>query len=427
MLSVYGCVVDRHDMALVGLAVAVCALATLGSLTLVDHARAQRGAHPRAVARRRRPGGRHRHLGHAFRRHAGLPAGAAERLRARAHGLLAPRRRAVHRLRLRAVARRPRSAVRGARRRRAGPRRRGHALRRHGGLPRGGPHRLGPGLVALSVALGVGLAAAALAVAGAGWRGSPGGAGASPRCCCPPPSAPTTSPAWSRSASAPIPAAAVPSSDLDARTLAVAVALAGVLVVLFALLGLAADIRARNRSAAEGDRMRSLADAAVEGLLICDGARDRRRQRQPVAALSGFAPEELALLPLRRLFPEAGALARLMAEPGRAEETELAHRRRRPRARRGHRPPDRLRGARPHGRGGARPARPPPRRGAHPLPRPPRRADGPAQPGLVQRRARRGAGRGPAARRRGSRCCASTSTASRRSTTSSATSPATRP
>ena len=45
-----------------------------------------------------------------------------------------------------------------------------------------------------------------------------------------------------------------------------------------ALGGIYLDLRDRRRTAREADRMRGLADAAVEGLLVCDGRRDRHRQ-----------------------------------------------------------------------------------------------------------------------------------------------------
>jgi diguanylate cyclase (GGDEF)-like protein/PAS domain S-box-containing protein len=61
-------------------------------------------------------------------------------------------------------------------------------------------------------------------------------------------------------------AAAVPS-----RLLAVGVAMASFVVVGLALGGVALDLRERRRQELEAERMRGLANAAVEGLLICDG------------------------------------------------------------------------------------------------------------------------------------------------------------
>ena len=59
---------------------------------------------------------------------------------------------------------------------------------------------------------------------------------------------------------------AVPSGPL-----AIAVALASFMIILLSLAGAAIEVRDQRRSELENDRMRRLANAAVEGLLICDG------------------------------------------------------------------------------------------------------------------------------------------------------------
>ena len=53
--------------------------------------------------------------------------------------------------------------------------------------------------------------------------------------------------------------------------LAVGVAFAGLVVVGLALGGVALDLRERRRKELEAERMRGLANAAVEGLLVCGG------------------------------------------------------------------------------------------------------------------------------------------------------------
>jgi diguanylate cyclase (GGDEF)-like protein len=53
--------------------------------------------------------------------------------------------------------------------------------------------------------------------------------------------------------------------------LAIGVALASITIILLTFLGLALDLRERRRASEELDRMRDLADAAVEGLIVCDG------------------------------------------------------------------------------------------------------------------------------------------------------------
>ncbi len=68
--------------------------------------------------------------------------------------------------------------------------------------------------------------------------------------------------------------------------------------------------------------MRTLADAAVEGLVICD--RDTIvTVNTSFAALTGFAPADLIGLPLSRCIPDRIVLERLMLHPNRIFETEL--------------------------------------------------------------------------------------------------------
>src|SRR5688572_7495707 len=61
------------------------------------------------------------------------------------------------------------------------------------------------------------------------------------------------------------------SAALPTSWLAIAVALASFAIILLAFAGLALDIRDRRRMELEADRMRGLANAAVEGLIVCDG------------------------------------------------------------------------------------------------------------------------------------------------------------
>jgi diguanylate cyclase (GGDEF)-like protein len=69
----------------------------------------------------------------------------------------------------------------------------------------------------------------------------------------------------------PDPTIAVSKSALPTSWLAVAVALASFAIIVLAFAGLALDIRDRRRAELEADRMRGLANAAVEGLIVCDG------------------------------------------------------------------------------------------------------------------------------------------------------------
>ncbi len=69
----------------------------------------------------------------------------------------------------------------------------------------------------------------------------------------------------------PDPTIQVSASALPSTLLAIAVAFASFIVVALALGGVAMEMRERRRQEIEADRMRGLANAAVEGLLVCDG------------------------------------------------------------------------------------------------------------------------------------------------------------
>ena len=69
----------------------------------------------------------------------------------------------------------------------------------------------------------------------------------------------------------PDPRIVVSETAIPTGWLAVAVAFASLAILLLACCGLALDIRDRRRLEQETDRMRGLANAAVEGLLVCDG------------------------------------------------------------------------------------------------------------------------------------------------------------
>ena len=120
----------------------------------------------------------------------------------------------------------------------------------------------------------------------------------------------------------PDPLVLVSTSAISARLLALPVAMASILALAVSMLGLVADIRSKNRAKAEADRMRTLADAAVEGLVICD--RDAIVTiNTSFAALTGFTPADLVGQPLSRCIPDRIALQRLMEHPNRIFESEL--------------------------------------------------------------------------------------------------------
>ncbi|WP_414468099.1 EAL domain-containing protein [Methylobacterium currus] len=118
---------------------------------------------------------------------------------------------------------------------------------------------------------------------------------------------------------APDPSVALSGTAVPAEILAVAVALASITILLLAFAGLWLHLRDERRSALEGDRMRGLANAAVEGLVVCDGDRIVT-VNDSFADLVGLRPEALTGV----------ALSGLLAEPastGAAETPEAQLRR----------------------------------------------------------------------------------------------------
>ena len=91
--------------------------------------------------------------------------------------------------------------------------------------------------------------------------------------------------------------AAVPNSWL-----AGAVAFASLAIMLLAGAALILDVRDRRHSSQEGERLRSLANATVEGLLVCDGDRIVSANRS-FGRLHGSDPSTLAGSSLRALLP----------------------------------------------------------------------------------------------------------------------------
>nr|WP_306467243.1 bifunctional diguanylate cyclase/phosphodiesterase [Limimaricola sp. G21655-S1] len=69
----------------------------------------------------------------------------------------------------------------------------------------------------------------------------------------------------------PDPSIIVSASAMPAGWMAIGVALASIFIILFAGAGLALDLRELRRAGEEAARMQELADAAVEGLIVCNG------------------------------------------------------------------------------------------------------------------------------------------------------------
>ena len=109
----------------------------------------------------------------------------------------------------------------------------------------------------------------------------------------------------------PDPSVALSGTAVPAEILAVAVALASITILLLAFAGLWLHLRDERRSALESDRMRGLANAAVEGLVVCDGDRIVT-VNDSFADLVGLRPEALT----------GAALSGLLAEPAAAAAAE---------------------------------------------------------------------------------------------------------
>src|SRR6202171_2415537 len=122
----------------------------------------------------------------------------------------------------------------------------------------------------------------------------------------------------------PDPAIEVSQSALPAGWLAVGVAIASFAIIGLALAGVVLDIRDRRRAELEVDRMRDLANASVEGLLVCDGE-VIVSVNTSFAALTGLSPSSLVGARLESCFPDKVARARLLSGSGVPVETSLRH------------------------------------------------------------------------------------------------------
>jgi diguanylate cyclase len=111
---------------------------------------------------------------------------------------------------------------------------------------------------------------------------------------------------------------------LPAGLLAIAVAMASVVIILLALGGVGIEMRERRRRKLEAERMRGLANAAVEGLLICDGDTVVSANDNFAALIGSASADGVAGTRLGRYFPDAKLRARLFAHPNELVESFLA-------------------------------------------------------------------------------------------------------
>src|SRR6185295_6834823 len=119
----------------------------------------------------------------------------------------------------------------------------------------------------------------------------------------------------------PDPTIAVSNSALPTSWLAIAVALASFGIVLLAFAGLAVDIRDRRNAEREADRMRGLANAAVEGLLVCNGE-TIVTVNTSFAALVGAAVDAVVGVKLGTYIAEEAIRLKLFRHPNESVEAE---------------------------------------------------------------------------------------------------------
>ena len=122
----------------------------------------------------------------------------------------------------------------------------------------------------------------------------------------------------------PNPTIEVSQSALPAGWLAVGVTIASFAIIGLALAGIVLDIRDHRRSELEVDRMRDLANASVEGLLVCDGE-TIVSVNTSFAALTGLSASNLVGARLESCFPDKVARARLLSDSNLPIETGLRH------------------------------------------------------------------------------------------------------
>jgi diguanylate cyclase (GGDEF)-like protein/PAS domain S-box-containing protein len=176
-----------------------------------------------------------------------------------------------------------------------------------------------PTLVAASIVLGGLLGAAALAAGlhADGWRWRVFGALLLTLAIC---SHHFT--AMAAASIIPDPTIEVSDTAVPSALLAIAVALASFMIILLALAGVGIEVRDRRRSELENDRMRRLANAAVEGLLICDGE-TIVTVNDSFVALTGSPAASMTGAKLERCFPEEGTRLKLLQGPNTPIEADL--------------------------------------------------------------------------------------------------------
>jgi diguanylate cyclase (GGDEF)-like protein/PAS domain S-box-containing protein len=122
----------------------------------------------------------------------------------------------------------------------------------------------------------------------------------------------------------PDPTIAIPQSAIPTTWLAIGVAVSSFTIILLAIGAAALDIHDQRRSAQEADRMRGLANAAIEGLLVCDGE-IAVTANTSFAKLVGSSSDKLIGAKLDTFIPDAEVRSKLQNSPNQPVEAELRH------------------------------------------------------------------------------------------------------
>ncbi len=123
----------------------------------------------------------------------------------------------------------------------------------------------------------------------------------------------------------PDPTVQLSETALPSGLLAVVVALASFVIVVLALGGVALEVRERRRQELEADRMRGLANAAVEGLLICDGELVVTVNDNFAALIGHSSAASIVGTKLEQYLPDADARLKLLECENQLVETILLH------------------------------------------------------------------------------------------------------
>jgi diguanylate cyclase len=121
----------------------------------------------------------------------------------------------------------------------------------------------------------------------------------------------------------PDPTISISDTALPSGLLAIAVAVASAVILILALAGVALEMRDRRRSELENERMRGLANAAIEGLVVCEGEKIIT-VNDSFAALVGDSPDKIVGTTIEQYFEDEDALSRLRERPNVPVEGEIS-------------------------------------------------------------------------------------------------------